>query len=142
MRDRPRAVGFNMTPMIDVIFLLTVFFLCVNQFQKAETDERVRLPRASLENVEPARPAGPKRVILNVRHGEGVVVGGRSLQDAEVAPFLSAQKQESGGELQVWIRSDRRAPFGRVEPILLACAEAGIWDVAFKVVTQPDFGEE
>jgi biopolymer transport protein ExbD len=129
-----------MTPMIDVIFLLTVFFLCVNQFQKAETDERVQLPTASRENVEPARPAGPKRVILNVRHGEGVVVGGRTLQDAEIAPFLSEQVQESGGDLQVWIRSDRRAPFARIEPILLACADAGIWDVAFKVVTQREPG--
>lgn len=125
-----------MTPMIDVIFLLIIFFLCVNQFQKVETDTNVQLPTASRENVEQANEAQSKRVILNVQRGEDILVGGRRISADRLASFLLEQKGKSAEPIEVWIRSDRSVPYGEVEPILMACAEAGVWDVSFKVIAE------
>jgi biopolymer transport protein ExbD len=125
-----------MTPMIDIIFQLIIFFLAVNQFHKAETDESIRLPKASLDHVEPDVAPTAARVVLNVRPTEGIVAAGKPVPMNELGEFLRIQKaQAEPAILEVWIRSDRGVPFGQIEPILAACADAGIWKLAFKVIT-------
>ncbi|MBY0589496.1 biopolymer transporter ExbD [bacterium] len=135
---RPSAwsAQFNMTPMIDIIFQLIIFFLAVNQFQKAETDESIRLPKASANHVEPDVAPTAARVVLNIRPQEGIVAAGKPIPLAELGEFLRLQKiQADPAPLEVWIRSDRSVPFGQIEPILTTCADAGIWKLAFKVIT-------
>lgn len=140
VRGDSRPVGFNMTPMVDVVFLLIIFFLAVNQFQKSESEDRIDLPVAARENTQQPQPATAKRVIMNVRPGEGFVVAGKAIPTNNVQAFLAAQKHLAGSAgLEVWIRSDESVPFGQVEPILVACAQSGIWNVGFKV--KPDEGE-
>ena len=125
-----------MTPMIDIIFQLIIFFLAVNQFQKAESDTTVDLPKASPAHVEAEEAGQPSRVILNVRPNDELSIAGWVLAQKELTPFLEQRRKECApATLEVWIRADRSIPFGRVEPILLSCAEAGIWKVGFKVVT-------
>jgi biopolymer transport protein ExbD len=125
-----------MTPMIDIIFQLIIFFLAVNQFHKAETDESIRLPKASPDHVDPDRAPSSARVVLNVRRDEGIVAAGKTIPPAELGDFLRGQRaQAEPGPLEVWIRSDRSVPFREIEPILVACADAGIWKLAFKVIT-------
>jgi biopolymer transport protein ExbD len=138
---RPPAwpIGFNMTPMIDIIFQLIIFFLAVNQFQKAETDTNVALPKASKSHVETENQANPSRVVLNVRPNRELSVAGWKLAESELKPFLMQRRKEiEPSTLEVWIRADKSVPFGRVEPLLLSCAEAGIWNVGFKVITEND----
>lgn len=135
---RPSAwsAQFNMTPMIDIIFQLIIFFLAVNQFHKAETDESIRLPKASANHVEPDLAPTSARVVFNVRPESGIIAAGRTIAPQDLPEFLRLQKiQAEPSPLEVWIRSDRAVPFKVIEPILIACADAGIWKLAFKVVT-------
>jgi biopolymer transport protein ExbD len=132
-------VGFNMTPMVDVVFLLIIFFLAVNQFQKAESEDRIDLPSAARANTKPPRPPTSKRIVINVRPGEGFVVAGHSVPPSDVPTFLAEQRKGAGeAGVEVWIRSDDKVPFGQVEPILLACAQSGIWNVGFKVMPEDE----
>ena len=129
------GAAVNMTPMIDVVFLLIIFFLCVNQFQKVENDRSVRLPEAS--TFVPDDAEDRRRVVLDVlRDGvvraDGAVVG-------DVGPWLGA-RVEATGATEVWIRADRAVTYGRVSAILKAAAEAGVFDVAFKVDRAPGAG--
>ncbi len=135
---RPSAwsAQFNMTPMIDIIFQLIIFFLAVNQFHKAETDETIRLPRASARHVEPDLAPTSARVVFNVRPESGIIAAGKTISPQDLPEFLRLQKaQAEPSPLEVWIRSDRAVPFDVIEPILIACSDAGIWKLAFKVVT-------
>jgi len=128
-----------MTPMIDIIFQLIIFFLAVNQFQKAETDTSVSLPKASRSHVEAEDASKPSHVVLNVLPNEELSVAGWKLTASELKPFLTQRRKEvEPGTLEVWIRADKSIPFGQVEPLLLSCAEAGIWKVGFKVTTEND----
>ena len=132
-------MGFTMTPMIDIIFQLIIFFLAVNQFQKAETDSTLQLPHASADHTDVEKPARTERVILNVRRGEPVSVGGRPFTEEELKEFLSERRAAMAPEpIEVWIRTDRLVPYQQIEPVLWACADASIWKVAFKVLTQED----
>jgi hypothetical protein len=43
-----------------------------------------------------------------------------------------------GDDLEVRIRSDRSVEYSRIEPILLACVRAGIWNVSFAVLRREE----
>ena len=58
-----------------------------------------------------------------------------TIDESTMKALLTGKRAEvAPGTLEVWIRGDRRTAYRTVEPILLACAESGIWKVAFKVV--------
>jgi biopolymer transport protein ExbD len=62
-----------------------------------------------------------------------LLLAGRVTSPAELFERLSERRSVHGGDLEVRIRGDRGAAYARVEPILLACARAGIWNVSFAV---------
>jgi biopolymer transport protein ExbD len=123
-----------MTPMIDVIFLLIIFFLCVSQFQKAESNEKVQLPEA-VSTKEPTEERA-SRFIVHVLQSGTIIVGGEATPAAQIGPLIARKRDEVAPEpVEVWIRADRNTPYRAVEPILLACAQTNVWKVSFKVVS-------
>ncbi len=130
--NRERApVGINLTPMIDVSFLLIIFFIVSSHLAQQEVQQAIDLPRA--DSGHPLADPQRQRVIVNVdAHGE-LTVGGQSLSTDELQQRLAAERARVGDDLEVRIRSARDVPYSRVEPILLACSRANIWKVTFAV---------
>lgn len=129
---------FNMTPMIDVVFLLIIFFMVSSHLAKQEIQAEVDLPTATTGTEQ--RDEENRRVTINVMpEGNGYVL---KLGTVPVKPEklrerivdLRDRAKRNGRELEVRIRSDRSAPYRIVEPILLACAKSGVWNVNFAVV--------
>lgn len=129
-------VGFNMTPMIDVVFQLIIFFLVSSHLAKQEAQLPLPLPLA--ESGAPDEGRSAQRVTLNVLQDGRLLLAGRPVEPAELSPRLVAAVQDSGGNLELRIRGDRTVAYRYVEPILLACARAGIWNVAFAVYRPED----
>ncbi len=125
------TVGFNMTPMIDVVFLLIIFFLLSSHFARQESQLELDLPDAASRE-ERAEDDVP-RVVVNVLPEGRIQVTGDVRRAAELTEVLRVERQKTAGPLEVRIRSDRRVPYGAIEPILLACQRAGVWDVTFAV---------
>ena len=140
------SLGFNMTPMIDIVFLLIIFFLVSSHLARQETQMELDLPDAAsgrrTEDDDHAR-----RVIVNVLaqpsaanepggdDGDGqLMVGGRVLRPDELQKVIEFERRRADGPLEVRIRSDRRVPYRRIEPIMIACAKAGVWNVTFAVL--------
>jgi len=132
------AVGFNMTPMIDVVFLLIIFFLVSSHLARQEVQLELDLPEAGTG--QRADDDSTRRVIVNVLpepRAEGqLMVGGRLMQSDELKQVIGFESRQADGSLEVRIRTDRRVPYRLVEPIMLACAEAGVWRVTFAVVRE------
>jgi len=126
-----RKLGFNMTPMIDVVFLLIIFFLVSSHLQKQETQQELDLPQAASadHDLDQELP----RVTINVLETGELVVAGRPLSRAEVVPMLSAVRRDKGDDVQVRIRASRSAPWSMIEPVMLSCTKSGIWNVGFAV---------
>ena len=133
---RRRPLGFNMTPMIDVVFLLIIFFLVSSHLVKQEAQMELKLPHA--KSVPKATDDEGERIIINVSEDGRVFLAGRLVTRDQLEQRLAAQhekyrQQEKRDDLEVRIRSDRSVAYEHVEPILLACARAGIWNVTFAV---------
>ena len=129
---RPRGLGFDMTPMIDVVFLLIIFFLVSSHLARQEIQQVLPLPMASSGQaiVEEILP----RVTINVFNNGVAMLAGRMVSATELRERLQNQLAATGPSLEVRIRSDRHVAYRHVEPIMLAAAEAGIWNVTFAVV--------
>ncbi|MCH8923587.1 MAG: biopolymer transporter ExbD [Planctomycetes bacterium] len=128
---RSRGLRFNMTPMIDVVFLLIIFFLVASTMAKQDSREDQPLPEAASghQRSDQKRPA----VIVNVRQDGQIVVSGDTLRPRELAELLRQANQRAGGDLEVRINAHRRVSYDAVKPILLACVKADVWNFTFIV---------
>lgn len=130
----------NVTPLIDVVMVMIIFFLIVGKLaadQRADVD----LPAGSaLDGSAQARP-----LIVNVtERGEIVVFGEVMTEDgleARLRDGVARARRErvvsgsgndtADGALHVQIRADRGLAYGRVQPVVRACARAGVERVTF-----------
>ena len=136
--NRLRAsVGFNMTPMIDVVFLLIIFFLVSSHLAQQETQFELDLPPAA--SGQQARDENVRRVVVNVlpqiRPEGRIMVGGQLMSTERLTQLIRYESRQTKRPLEVRIRSDRKVPYGDIEPIMVACARAGAWNVTFAVTT-------
>lgn len=131
---RTRSVSFNVTSLIDIVFLLIIFFLVASHVARSEAVEPVELP-------EVADPAGdesetPRRVVVTVMADRSMWVGGRQVLLPQVEQLILSASQEAGSDLEVRIRADHKATYNEIEPILLACAQFGVTRVGFAVLPE------
>ncbi len=92
----------NLTPLIDVVFLLLIFFMVTAQFQEDERDLTVDLPGA--ENGDPIKDL-PKVLFVNVRKDGSLTVGDRSLDTNELRSLLARAKRKNPDQ-RVVVRAD------------------------------------
>ncbi len=129
---RNRPVEFNVTPLIDVVFLLIIFFLVSSHLVQQETQVELALPAAaSGREIAESKIA---RVTINLLRGGELLLGSESVEVEQVRRRLKVERRRTSGDLEVRIRADRTVPYRYVEPILVACARAQIWNVSFAVV--------
>ncbi|NNJ26700.1 ExbD/TolR family protein [Alienimonas chondri] len=133
---RRTTLRFSMTPLIDVTFLLVTFFLAASQLVKIDAGERVDLPDATL--AAPAEAAASNRVTVTIAADGTLRVAGQVRDRSFVAALFAEAGRKENPEVR--LRCDRAAPFSEVEPLLVACAQAGVRDVKFAVLAT-DGGE-
>lgn len=126
-----RKFGFNMTPMIDVVFLLIIFFLVSSHLAKQETFQEMKLPIAASGDDEIDTDLA--RVTINVQADGSMMVSGRPVTKPQLGGMLSAAKENEGEEIEVRIRASRSVPWKSVEPIMTRCAKSGIFNIGFSV---------
>jgi biopolymer transport protein ExbD len=130
------SVTFNMTPMIDVVFLLIIFFLVSSHLAKQEAQMELPLPVA--ESGSTPDDTQTQRITINVLRDGSLLLAGKPVLVGQLQQRLAAATSERGQDLEVRIRSDRNVVYRHVEPLLIACARAGIWNVDFAVYRPED----
>jgi biopolymer transport protein ExbD len=129
-RGRSGGLKFNLTPMIDVVFNLIIFFLAASHLARSEIVAEVELPEAATGGPEVADLH--HRLIVTILADGTFSVGGRELPLSQVGQLLPAG--DEAREFEVRIRTDRRVAYRHIEPLLLACARAGVTKVRFAVL--------
>ncbi len=135
-RARIRGLGFNMTPMIDVVFLLIIFFLVSSHMANRESRMELELPRADTGQ-KPADDDAP-RVVVNVTADGQTILAGRAVSIEMMKKRLAEQRVRDGKDLELRIRSDRSVPYGAISPVMRAAADADVWNVTFSVYRTKD----
>lgn len=122
--------GLPLTPLIDIVFLLLIFYISIGRIQQIEAQLSIDIPTAKAgEQAE--RSIGD--VIVNVDADGGITVNNAPMEMAELERRLSRLAEISPGQ-SVIIRSDGAAAWQDVVAVLDACAMADIWNIKFAVL--------
>jgi biopolymer transport protein ExbD len=122
--DNDRA-EIAMTPLIDMMFLLIIFFLVATAFKNPELDENVRLPES--EGGSPTRQRS-EDIIVNVRQGGVLVVSGRIVTIDDLGEKLKKAAEKDPQQV-VRVRGDGLAYHKQIVSVLEACRKAKIVNV-------------
>ena len=116
----------NLTPMVDMVFLLLIFFLAATTFASEEVELDLRLPEA-----KSGQEGGDKKMlVVNVMADGRISVEGREVTLEALRQKLEAARQRNRDQ-DVLIRGDRAAQFGIGLQVLDCCRLAKIKKVDF-----------
>ena len=119
----------NLTPMIDVILVLIIFFMVATKFAEEERSVELQVPSISSRN---AAMTAPEPKIVNVHRNGHVSLGSQSVTLEELQQRLAAARAQYK-RLNVLIRGDRLATHGQMTAVYDACKQAGIAELAISV---------
>ena len=117
------AFRFNITPMIDVVFLLIIFFLVASYFLRSEQSRAVQLPAAVGGQEDPGGTLA--HLTITVESDGNWSIAGQPQTAAQVEARivdLVAGAEAGGRTGQVRIRADRNAAYREVRRLIELCA--------------------
>jgi len=130
----PKDAKIDMTPMIDVVFLLIIFFMLVTEMSKMEI-EAITLPYAlsAKEEIKDKET----RVIVNLTEKGKIRQMRRDRTAEEFLRILqvAAAKCQSDSDglpiMSVKIRADAKCEYKHVQEVMVQCMKAYIWKLSF-----------
>lgn len=119
----------NLTSMIDVVFLLIVFFMVAAKFGDDQRDIDLRLPEVGRMA---AATATPKARVVSVHADGHAELDGKPVTATELTTELAAAKQREPS-MSVVIRGDAACPFQPIAAAMAACKDAGVTELSVSV---------
>ena len=123
--DSIEEPNLNLTPMIDIVFLLIIFFMVGTRFTELERQYSVELPKAA--SVAPLT-SKPDELVINVQRDGVITIGEKVRTLAELEADLSVAK-ENYAEQAVLIRGEGQGRYQLVVDVIAACNRVGIASV-------------
>ena len=119
------AGGLELTPMIDVVFLLMIFFLVASKLDEADRSIDVVLPQASA-----AKPltSKPREFVINIDREGNYFAGARPVRLEDLRQLLRQSAADNPQRQTVIVRADENTAHKFVVGAMDACVQAGIDD--------------
>ncbi len=116
------GISIELTPMIDMVFLLLIFFLVATTFHQTEREMQIALPVASS-----SAPISTmlQELIVNVDVDGRIIVGGRKLDPDQLQSMVS-EAVAVNPQQKVTVRGDRRTAYANIVTVLDICKGSGI----------------
>ncbi len=134
---RREDVELNITPLIDIVFLLLIFFMVSTTFQK-ESQLRVQLPEAT----EQAQSDPTEPVEITISADGQFAIGGRKLSESDLATVIDALGRVVGDDRDrpIIVRADSRTPHQAVVRAMDAAAKLGLTRLSIATAHQSGSG--
>jgi biopolymer transport protein ExbD len=120
-------MGFQLAPMIDMTFLLLIFFMVTTKISQEQIKEEVKLPVASNalipEDVS-------NRDIISIDAQGRYFIGQEIADKKRLAEYLK-KRFENTPPLRLYIRADQKTSGKKIKEIMKMAADAGAVDVIF-----------
>jgi len=113
----------NLMPLIDMVFLLLIFFLVASSLSQEELEQNLELPRTT--KVVRPMSSEPIQLIVNILHDGSIKIAGRTIKPKELqAMFIKIATDEP--ERKIRIRGDKRCLFQYFAAVLDMASSCGI----------------
>jgi biopolymer transport protein ExbD len=137
--EDPPEIKLNMTPMIDIVFLLLVFFLYVAEMDEMDRRTDLQLPKADQADLEAPEQ---KPFVVNMEHTEDhkrpiCYIEGKRANINQLAKMLHFLAKKTDGSASVAMRADERIDYQYVREVMLLCANERLYKLGFKCLNKP-----
>lgn len=139
MRIRPTQSDsselINISSMLDVMFILIIFFLVTTTFKEEEIDHLVNLP-VDARNQSLTQSTG-NLLKINIRKSGAYVLLGRQVTEEQITQLMDTELKKKP-DLKVLIRCDQDAKHLYVANVMSICRHVGVpkANIALKTTTQ------
>lgn len=129
--EMQESLGFQLAPMLDVVFLLLIFFVVTQTFSLTEQDLEVKVPTVDTESKN--NPRALNEIILNVRKDGSITI------NREVFPLESLEAKmrrlamAGGRATPVLVRGDADCLYQKIIDVVNECMKAEISNIRFSV---------
>lgn len=117
----------QMAPMIDMVFLLLVFFMCVSSISQAGRTIEVDLPESIKSEVADDLSS---RVVVSIDASGAYFLNGMAASKSQLTASLVAMREQTP-RLKMNIRSDRNTEYKSIRTLMKLAAESGIDDFVY-----------
>ena len=131
-RAKGEEGGMNMTPMIDIVFQMIIFFVCTVQLEKDAVNEKIRLAMAPHGPM--VMQKNPLTITIDVDGRGQISIAHRGMSRNTLKAVLKKTVSQYGHIVPVVIRGDDRTRHEDVKRIMNVCTEIGIWKIKFEAI--------
>lgn len=124
--------GINMTPMIDVVFQMIIFFVCTIDLDKKKFDERIKLSMAP--HGKAVEKKDPRTMIVDVNSKGQIGIANTYMDRATFTQIMANAVKRYGQTMPVVIRGDGRTRHRDIRKVLDVCSKVGLWKVKFAAI--------
>lgn len=128
--EHEETAEFDLTPMIDVVMLLIIFFAFTSQFTRT-LDTPVDLPR---EVGDTTAPTAPRSIVIDLTREGRTIIMGRAFDADWLVQTVSEDLRRAGGPefVDIIVRADRACPAVHLNALAGTLSRAGVrtWKLA------------
>ena len=121
-------VGFQMAPMIDIVFQLMIFFMCASHLHMTLDAPKIEMPVAPHASIP--TDLTPDRRLVSVKADGTILLSGRIVSLDQLRQAVTAAHKEIP-TLKIFIRADAKLHHKKVREVMAACADGGAGDIIF-----------
>jgi biopolymer transport protein ExbD len=133
---RSSAAGtLSLTPLIDVVFLLLIFFLVTSRFDEEERRLPIELPVATSAMPMTSRP---REIAIDIDSEGRFYAAGQAVSEVDLETILRRAVTNNPDNQQVVIRADAGVPFQPVVSVMDMCNRTGVTDYSVTTKEGPD----
>lgn len=115
--------------MIDIVFLLIIFFVVTAAIDKEIQDEKVEL--ANAPHGKPLAKKDPRSVTINVRRNGDFTIGMQVLSSKQISNQLVTAANKWGTDIPIIIRGDRYAQHEYIKEVMEAVTRTSLYKIKF-----------
>ena len=134
-KSRNEDVSLDMTPMIDVVFQLIIFFV-VTLKMSDDKDTTIKLADGKNGIVLTQEELPPSQLTIDVAKTGRVSMSNITMTDAMIVNAVDKRVKAYGTDFPCMIRADKETPHRHVARVMNLCAAAGMWKVSFMAIQE------
>ena len=134
MRKQYPDAKLDMTPMIDVVFQLIIFFVVTAAMQNKALETNVRMAMAPNGPVESVKD--PRTVLVDVVEDGTIQVMKTRISEGQLLTIVNNARKTSGQSTLVVIRGDLLTKHEAIKRVMDICGKAGLWKIRFAALKE------
>ncbi len=134
MKKQYPDAKLDMTPMIDVVFQLIIFFVVTAAMQDKAMETNVLMAMAPNGPVETVKD--PRTVIVDVVADGTIQIMKSRVSEGQLFTLLNNARKTAGQSTPIVIRGDLTAKHEAIKRVMDICGKAGLWKIRFAALKE------